>query len=76
MSNKIAKIDAEAMNSLYGAELTRMGVKTAAGVTDTNGAPQDPQAFADHKEYMDTLAEVMREDKKVDGGNPNDPILD
>ena len=73
MANKIAKIDADAMNSLYASELTRMGVKKAAD--DEKGAPHGPQAFEDHSEYLATLKQVMREDKKTDF-SPNDPIQD
>jgi hypothetical protein len=74
MANKIAKVDAEAMNSLYASELTRMGAtKTAAD--DEKGAPHDPQAFEDHSEYLETLKSVMSEDKKTDF-SPNDPVLD
>ena len=73
MANKIAKIDADAMNSLYASELTRMGAKTAAD--DEKGAPHDPQAFEDHSEYLETLKSVMSEDKKTDF-SPNDPVQD
>jgi hypothetical protein len=75
MANKIAKVDADAMNSLYAAEVTG---KTAAGnadVTDRNGAPEDPQAFQDHEEYIATLKSVMAEDTKTDF-EPNDVTLD
>ncbi len=51
MAKKIAKTDADAMNSLYGSELARMGVKYAAS-TDDMGAPHDPQGFEDHAEYL------------------------
>jgi hypothetical protein len=73
MAKKIAKSDADAMNSLYGSELNRMGVKYAA--SDDKGAPHDPQAFEDHSEYLETLKAVMSEDKKTDGA-PNDPLTD
>jgi hypothetical protein len=51
---KIAKIDAEAMNSLYAGELNKAS-KTAADVADRNGAPDAPQAFKDHAEYTENL---------------------
>jgi hypothetical protein len=73
MAKKIAKVDAEAMNSLYASEVSRMGVKTAA--SDDNGAPHDPQAFEDHADYLATLESVMKEDKK-DDFQPNDQVLD
>jgi hypothetical protein len=71
MANKIAKIDAEAMNSLYATELERASGKTAA--SNSEGAA--PQAFDDHKEYIDTVAAVMKEDAKTDF-EPNDVTLD
>lgn len=73
MAKKIAQAEANAMNSLFASELTRMGVKVAAD--DNNGAPHDPQAFKDHAEYLETLKAVMAEDGK-DGFSPNDPVLD
>jgi hypothetical protein len=73
MAKKIAKVDADAMNSLYGSELTRMGVKYAA--TDDKGAPHDPQAFEDHAEYLETMKSVMSEGSSTDFA-PNDPIVD
>ncbi len=72
---KIAKVDAAAMDSLYSAEVSRMGVKTAAGIGDQNGAPKDPQAFKDHEDYLATLEAVMKEDAKTDF-QPNDVTLD
>jgi hypothetical protein len=74
MANKIAKVDAEAMNNLYGSELTRMGVKYAAAADD-KGGPKDPQAFEDHQAYLETLKAVMAEDGKS-SGNQNDPLVD
>jgi hypothetical protein len=72
MANKLAKVDAEAMNSLYASELTKAGIKTAA---DDKGIINAPQAFEDHQSYLETLKSVMSEDKKTDF-NPNDPTLD
>jgi hypothetical protein len=73
MAKKIAKVDAEAMNSLYASELTKAGIKVAAD--DEKGAPHDPQAFKDHAEYLETMKSVMAEDSKTDF-QPNDPIQD
>jgi hypothetical protein len=78
MGNKIAKIDAEAMNSLYGSEFARLsGSKSAkdADWKDEKGAPHGPQAFEDHAEYIATLKSVMAEDEKT-SGDPNDEITD
>lgn len=75
MAKKIAKIDADAMNSLYASELAKAGVKNAGVSSDDKGAPHDPQAFEDHAEYLELLKSVMAEDKKEDF-NPNDPISD
>jgi hypothetical protein len=72
MAKKIAKVDASAMNKLYGSELTRMGVKVAA---DDKGIIDAPQAFEDHAEYLETLKSVMAEDKGTDF-QPNDVVLD
>ena len=78
MATKIAKVDAEAMNYLYAAELSKVGLKTAAeGVGDNKGAPKDPQAFEDHSDYLKTLESAMKDDKSVEGGtDPNDKVLD
>ena len=73
MAKKIARVDADAMNSLYASELTKAGVKVAAD--DDKGAPHDPQAFEDHAEYLATMKSVMAEDKGEDF-SPNDPVLD
>jgi hypothetical protein len=68
MENKISKVDASAMNSLYSGELE-------STFKDKTAAEGDPQAFKDHKEYMDTLEEVLKEDKK-EAWDPNDVHLD
>lgn len=77
MSKKIAKIDNETMNSLYGTEFGRLaGRKTAeADWKDDKGAPKDPQAFRDHEEYLSTLTSVLKEDGSQDH-DPNDTKLD
>ncbi len=73
MSKKIAKVDAEAMNSLYGSELAKVGVKLA---TDKEG-PKDPQAFEDHSDYLSTMEAVLSESKNVGGSHdPNDKVKD
>ncbi len=63
---KIAKIDNTAMNHLFKVEASRRGVKLAS---------EDPQAFADHKEYLATVDAVLKSDKGEEW-NPNDPLLD
>jgi hypothetical protein len=75
-SKKIAKIDADAMNSLYASELVRVGGIKVADVKDQNGAPKDPQAFKDHEEYLATLESVLKEDAGVASADPNDVNLD
>lgn len=73
MAKKIAKVDADAMNSLFASELTKSGVKFAA--SDDKGIINAPQAFEDHDEYLETLKSVMAEDSKTDF-QPNDQVLD
>jgi len=78
MGNKIAKIDNDAMNSLYGVEFARLaGHKSAkeGDWKDEKGAPHDPQAFTDHETYLDTLKSIMSGDDKMDG-SANDPLTD
>lgn len=77
MAKKIAKVDADAMNSLFAGEIERIsGSKLAAGdVKDRNGAPEAPQAFKDHGEYLATLQAVLKEDGSNDF-SPNDTKLD
>jgi hypothetical protein len=76
MAKKIAKVDNDAMNSLFGAEFSRMaGKKVAADWQDEKGAPKDPQAFKDHSEYLEILKSVLKDDSGQDM-NPNDPIKD
>jgi hypothetical protein len=76
MAKKIAKIDSDAMNSLYAGEVQRMGgSKVAVDVKDQNGAPEAPQAFKDHEEYLDTVTAVLKEDASQDF-DPNDTKLD
>ena len=75
MAKKIARIDAEAMNVLYAAELGKLGAKVAA--KDDTGQPKDIQAFKDHEEYLSTLEAAFKEDKKAEGStDPNDVVLD
>lgn len=69
MPNKIAKIDAEAMNSLYASEVSKLaGGKVAEDKTA-------PQAFKDHKEYLDTLEDALK-DSKGEFSDPNGPTVD
>lgn len=77
MGKKIAKIDNEAMNSLYGTEFARLaGRKIADKVQEGEaGYTQDPQAFKDHEEYLATLKSVLSEDGSQDH-DPNDKVLD
>ena len=74
MAKKIARIDAEAMNGLYAAELEKLGAKVAA--KDDTGQPKDITAFKDHESYIATLESALKDDKNVDGKSPNDPITD
>jgi len=71
---KIAKVDSEAMDSLYASELEKAGSKVAAG-RDENGQPSDIQAFKDHEEYKAVLADAMKADKSLEV-NANDVIKD
>lgn len=75
MGKKIAAIDNDTMNSLFGAEFARLAGKTAADWKDEKGAPKDPQAFEDHEQYIATLTEVLKEDNSQDH-DPNDTKLD
>ncbi len=78
MSKKIATADANAMNSLYGGELSRLGLKVAqkgGGKEEAAGISHDPQAFEDHSEYLKTLESVLKEDAKT-SGDPNDVLTD
>jgi len=65
--SKLAKVDAAAMNHLFKHEASRVGVKVAGA--------EDPQAFEDHKEYLELVDSVLKEDKGQ-SWDPNDPILD
>ena len=71
MSKKIAAVDKTAMDELFKADFARV----AADVKDQNGAPEDPQAFEDHEEYLATLEGVLKEDKRNDW-EPNDVSQD
>ena len=78
MAKKIAKIDNDAMNSLYAGEFGKLAGQSKTATTDwqdDKGAPKDPQAFADHSEYLATLKSVLAEDGK-DDFDPNDEKLD
>lgn len=76
MGKKIAKVDNDAMNSLFATEFSRLaGKKQAADWQDEKGAPKDPQAFKDHEEYLATLKSVLADDNSQDH-DPNDEKLD
>jgi hypothetical protein len=78
MGKKIAKIDADNMNSLFATEYEKMsGSKYAAAsdVKDQNGAPEAPQAIVDHSEYLDLLQSALKSDSSNDG-DPNDVFRD
>jgi hypothetical protein len=77
MGKKIAKIDADSMNSLFASEYDRMsGSKVAQdSVRDQNGAPEAPQAFKDHDEYLDLLQSALKADASEDF-DPNDKLKD
>jgi len=66
-TKKIASGDNSAMNKLYRAEITRGGLKVAAG--------EPVQAFKDHADYEATVQSVLSEDKR-ESWPPNDMILD
>ena len=78
MAKKIAKIDADNMNTLYASEYEKLaGTKIAADgdVRDQNGAPEAPQAFKDHDEYLDLLQSALKADAS-DDFDPNDKLKD
>jgi hypothetical protein len=77
MAKKIARIDAENMNSLFASEYDKLsGSKVAQdSVRDQNGAPEAPQAFKDHDEYLDLLQSALKSDASQDF-DPNDKLKD
>lgn len=75
MGKKIAKIDADAMDSLYTSEFSRLTGRKNADWQDDKGAPKSEQAFSDHKEYLETLKSVLSSDGSTDF-DPNDPTKD
>jgi hypothetical protein len=77
MGKKLAAVDAQVMNALYGAELAKVGMKVAAdALTDEKGAPHGDQAFADHAEYLDNIKSALKSDKNVEGNDPNSVLVD
>ena len=77
MSKKLAKADNEAMNRLFASELSKAGIKTAAAEESDAGRSDDPQAFKDHEDYIKTVEDAFKSDKKVEGGkDPNDVLFD
>ena len=82
MGQQIAKDDRQVMDSLFAGEYGKLasdaGLKTAASSTeiaDDNGKEQGPQAFRDHKEYVEVVTSVLNDDK-TEAFSPNDPIED
>jgi hypothetical protein len=73
MSKKIAAVDKQAMDALFAEDVKK--IAATLKVDDLNGAPEDPQAFEDHEEYIATLENVLAEDKK-NSFEPNDVIQD
>ena len=67
MTTKIAAADANAMDRLFSAELTKLGAKVAADKNDSS--------FKDHSEYISVLEAILSDDKK-ESWKPNDPKLD
>jgi len=63
---KIAKIDNQAMNHLFKLEASRRGIKLAL---------EDPQAFKDHKDYLETVDSVLKSEK-TNSWPPNEQLLD
>ena len=74
MGKKIAAVDNQAMNELYSADVKRI-IASKDDLKDLNGAPEDQQAFDDHEEMIETLANVLSDDKKS-GFSPNDEHQD
>jgi hypothetical protein len=63
---QIANVDRTALNGLYAKEASRKGVKLAADKIE---------AFTDHEEFLATVEEVLKDDKR-EAWAPNDEILD
>ena len=83
MGKQIAAEDRQAMDSLFASENSRLasaaGLKVTAAsksdIADDNGKEQGPQAFKDHKEYVDVVSSVLADDKS-DSFDPNDKNQD
>ena len=72
MAKKIAKVDAEAMNTLFAGEFTRLAGK--ADTKEEGPTPADAQCFKDHDEYLKLIETTLKADAKM--GGENDPLID
>jgi hypothetical protein len=63
--------EAEAVREAVVKEDKKEEAKTAA----KNEGNQDPQAFDDHKEYLDILESILKDDE-TESWDPNEPKLD
>jgi hypothetical protein len=70
---RIAEKDNKAMNQLF-AQAVSTGCKTA-GIVDEKSPMNDGDAFKDHKKYVDTVEEILADDKS-EAFDPNDEKLD
>ena len=79
MGNKIAKIDAEAMNNLYGSEFTRLSgreVRQGRRLEGREGALTGRQAFEDHAGLWATLKKRDGQRMASSSFDENDPVKD
>jgi hypothetical protein len=70
---KIAEQDAKAMDQLF-AQAVTAGCKTA-GIVDKDSPENNGGAFADHKKYVETVEEILADDK-TQAFDGNDETLD
>jgi len=82
MGKQIQADDRQVMDSLFASEAGKLasaaGLKSAASakdIADDNGKEQGPQAFKDHKEYVDVVSAVLADDKS-ESFDPNDQTQD
>lgn len=84
MGKAIAHEDRAAMDGLFAVEYNKLAsavglsAKSAASksdISDDNGKEQGPQAFKDHKEYVDVVTNVLNDDTSQ-SFDPNDSKLD
>lgn len=71
--SRIATTDRTAMDALY-SKAVRAGAKSA-GIVDKDLPTNTETAFKDHKNYVDTVEAILKEDK-AQSFDPNDPTLD